>query len=217
MDKVAQRLAKESLNRQVVIFIHDIALLVLLEDACRKAHDRHEISIGHRVVSRCEDGVGICVSEPPLKILRVEKVAGRLCEHLSKVKTYHDKGNHEGWRQKTESFSKDLRVAWECGVESVVAPVLKWLCQSVNTKQMVKLTVISEQDCRELRSAYGLPSQLLHSQPVELNPAPPSPDDINKEIDALESWFKNIQKGKTLPSFDFMWFLMRRKQLPPTV
>ena len=129
MDKVAQRLGKESLKRQVVIFIHDIALLVLLEDSCRKTHDRLEISIGYRVVSRGADGVGICVSEPPLKILRVEKVAERLCEHLSKVKTHDDKGNHEGWRQETESFSKDLRVAWECGVESVVAPVLKCLAK----------------------------------------------------------------------------------------
>ncbi len=51
-DRVAERLAIESLKRQVVIFTHDIAFLVLLEEACRETRDRAAIPIAYRVISR---------------------------------------------------------------------------------------------------------------------------------------------------------------------
>lgn len=44
-----------------------------------------------------------------------------------------------------------------------------------------------------MRDAYGRCSQFLHSQPGELNPRLPNPQDIEKEITALEAWGASIK------------------------
>ena len=41
-DRVAERLAEEGKTRQVVVFTHDMAFLLLLDEACRPAKDRSE-------------------------------------------------------------------------------------------------------------------------------------------------------------------------------
>lgn len=51
-DKVAERLANESLSRQVIVFTHDIAFLILVEEACRATQTRETIPISYRLVSR---------------------------------------------------------------------------------------------------------------------------------------------------------------------
>lgn len=192
-DKVAERLANESLKRQVVIFTHDIAFLVLLEEACRKTPDRAAISLGYRVVSRGADAAGFCNSEPPANILPVEKVVPQMRAHLANVKIHHARGDQASWRREVGSFEKELREAWERAVEDAVSPVMKRLSQKVQTDGLVKLTVLQEQDCMNMREAYGRCSKLLHSQPGEINPQLPSPDDIEQEIATLETWITEIR------------------------
>ena len=70
---------------------------------------------------------------------------------------------------------------------------MKRLSQKVQTDGLVKLAVVSEADCATMRDAYGRCSKLLHSQPGELNPRLPSPDDIEQEIAALEKWITEIR------------------------
>lgn len=192
-DKVAERLAHESLKRQVVIFTHDIAFLVLLEEACRQTRDRAAIPLGYRVVSRGADAAGFCNSEPPANVLPVEKVVPQMRAHLANVKIHHTRGDQANWRREVGSFEKELREAWERAVEDAVSPVMKRLSQKVQTDGLVKLTVLREQDCTTMREAYGRCSKLLHSQPGEINPQLPSPDGIEREIAALETWITEIR------------------------
>lgn len=192
-DKVAARLANESLKRQVIIFTHDIAFLVLLEEACRQTHDRAEIPIGYRVVSRGAEATGFCNSEPPANILPVEKVVPQMRAHLDHVKFHHTRGDQANWRREVGSFEKELREAWERAVEEVVSPVMKRLSQKVHTDNLIKITVLQEEDCATMREAYGRCSRLLHSQPGELNPRLPSPEDIEREISVLEKWVADIR------------------------
>ena len=97
------------------------------------------------------------------------------------------------WRREVRSFSEQLREAWERAVEDAVSPVIKRLAKKVQTDGLIRLTVLQEQDCHDMRDAYGRCSQLLHSQPGELNPRLPSPDQIENEINALESWAESIR------------------------
>ena len=188
-DKVAARLAAESLKRQVIIFTHDIAFLVLLEEACRGA----AIPIGYRVISRGAEAAGFCNSEPPANVLPVEKVVPQMRKHLANVKIHHDRGDQANWRREVGSFEKELREAWERAVEDVVSPVIKRLSQKVQTNGLIQLTVLTEKDCATMREAYGRCSQLLHSQPGEINPRLPSPANIETEIAALETWVTDLR------------------------
>ena len=124
-DKVAERLANESLSRQVIVFTHDIAFLVLVEEACRATQTREAIPISYRLVSRGSDAVGFCHNEPPANVLPVVKVVGQMRKHLDNVKIYHEHGDHVNWRREVGSFEKDLREAWERAVEDAISPVIK--------------------------------------------------------------------------------------------
>lgn len=192
-DKVAERLANESLNRQVIVFTHDIAFLVLLEEACRATQAREAIPIGYRLVSRGTDAAGFCYAEPPANVLPVEKVVTQMRKHLANVKIHHERGDQANWRREVGSFEKELREAWERAVEDAVSPVIKRLSQKVQTDGLIRLTILEERDCVVMRDAYGRCSKLIHSQPGELNPQLPTPDDIEKEIAALEAWAVGVR------------------------
>lgn len=192
-DKVAARLAAESLKRQVIIFTHDIAFLVLLEEACRATQTRAAIPLGYRVISRGAEAAGFCNSEPPANVLPVAKVVPQMRKHLANVRIHYDRGDQANWRREVGSFEKELREAWERAVEDVVSPVIKRLSQKVNTNGLTQLTVLTGTDCTGMREAYGRCSQLLHSQPGEVNPRLPSPADIEAEITALETWITDIR------------------------
>ncbi len=191
-DRVAERLAIESLKRQVIIFTHDIAFLVLLEEASRETRDRAAIPIAYRVVSRGRDAAGFCNTEPPANVLPVHKVVTQMRNHLGNVKIHHERGDQANWRREVRSFSEQLREAWERAVEDAVSPVIKRLAKKVQTDGLIRLTILQEQDCHDMREAYGRCSQLLHSQPGELNQRLPTPDEIEAEIAVLESWAADI-------------------------
>lgn len=192
-DKVAERLANESLIRQVIVFTHDIAFLVLVEEACRATQARAAIPIAYRLISRGPDAAGFCHTEPPANVLPVEKVVTQMRNHLANVKIHYERGDQANWRREIGSFEKELREAWERAVEGAVSPVIKRLSQKVQTGGLIQLTVLQELDCTTMREAYGRCSKLMHSQPGELNSQLPTPDDIENEIKALEAWDISIR------------------------
>ena len=156
-DRVAERLAIESLKRQVIIFTHDIAFLVLLEEASRETRDRAAIPIAYRVVSRGRDAAGFCNTEPPANVLPVHKVVTQMRNHLGNVKIHHERGDQANWRREVRSFSEQLREAWERAVEDAVSPVIKRLAKKVQTDGLIRLTVLQEQDWpRYARSLWPL-------------------------------------------------------------
>ena len=151
------------------------------------------------MISRGADAAGFCNSEPPANVLPVEKVALQMRRHLANVRIHHDRGDKANWRREVGSFKKELRDAWERAVENVVSPVIRRLSHKVNTNGLIQLTVLTENDCRVMREAYTRCSQLLHSQPGELNPPLPSPMDIETEITTLETWITDIRARQEKP------------------
>ena len=67
------------------------------------------------------------------------------------------------------------------------------LANKVDTKGLPKLTVLTINDCRVMREAYGRCSALLHSTSEALNKPLPAPDVIEVEIRALSKWVTDIQ------------------------
>ncbi|SMG64301.1 conserved hypothetical protein, partial [methanotrophic bacterial endosymbiont of Bathymodiolus sp.] len=113
--------------------------------------------------------------------------------HLANVKFHHERGDQANWRREVGSFEKELRETWERAVEDAVSPVIKRMAKKVQTDGLIRLTVLQEQDCLDMREAYGRCSQLLHSQPGELNPRLLTPTEIETEITALETWVRSIK------------------------
>lgn len=190
-DKVAARLAEEARHRQVIVFTHDVAMVLLLIECCSEAPP---VPIQHRCISRGPQAAGFCGEVPPAAAVDVENGLAGMRAHLGNVRICHDRGNQARWAGEVDQFYKQLRTCWERAVEEVLSPVLRRLSRNVSTGGLVELTILTEADCTEMREAYGRCSVGLHSQPVELNPSLPTPEAIMDEIDLVERWIRDIRR-----------------------
>jgi energy-coupling factor transporter ATP-binding protein EcfA2 len=193
-DRVAARLAEAGQSRQVVVFTHDMAFLLLLDEACRATKDRNATPVTHRLISRGSENAGFCHQDPPATVMPIDRVLDGMKAHLSNVKIHYERGDQANWVREVTSFQDQLRTTWERAVEDVVGPVIQRLSRKVDTTGLIKLTVLTEDDCRAMREAFGRCSTLLHSQPGEINPRPPTPDFIEAEISALQVWLASIRR-----------------------
>lgn len=192
-DKVAARLASEGQKRQVIVFTHDMAFLLLLEEACRAIKQPGPTHIAYQSVSRGPDHAGFVHPDPPANVMPLDKVIAAMKVHLGNVRIHHTRGNQANWLREVKSFQEQLRTGWERAVEDFVGPVIRRLARKVDTTGLVKLTVLTGADCDAVRDAFKRCSELLHSQPGELNPRLPDPTVIEGEIHALEKWISDTR------------------------
>ncbi len=192
-DKVALRLAEAGQTRQVIVFTHDMAFLLLLDEACRATKDRDATPVTYRLISRGGENAGYCHQEPPASVMPLGKVIDGMMSHLANVKIHHERGDQAKWLREVTSFQDQLRTTWERAVEEVVGPVLRRLSRKVDTTGLIRLTVLTDSDCNSMREAFGRCSALLHSQPGEINPPLPAPSVIETEIEMLAKWIADIR------------------------
>ncbi len=192
-DSVATRLAEAGQTRQVIVFTHDMAFLLLLDEACRATKDREATPVAYRLISRGTENAGYCHQDPPANVMPLDKVIDGMKTHLGNVKIHHERGDQAKWLREVTSFQDQLRATWERAVEEVVGPVIRRLSRKVDTTGLIKLTVLTDADCTAMREAFGRCSALLHSQPGEINPRLSAPSVIEAEIDALEKWITEIR------------------------
>jgi len=185
-EAVANRLIEESVDRQVIVFTHDIAFLFLLDEACREADPKPQMAI--RSISRGRDAAGFCNTDPPFKARPLADVIGAMQSRLDNERIHHDRGNHAQWEVTVRSLQEQLRTCWERAVEDTVAPVLRRLSHKVTTPGLVRMTAITRQDCEDMRDAYGRCSALLHSEARELNAPLATVEAVQAEITALGAW-----------------------------
>ena len=193
-DRVAARLAEAGQSRQVVVFTHDMAFLLLLDEACRATRDRNATQVAYRLISRGADNAGYCHQEPPASVMPLENVIAGMGTHLGNVQIHHARGDQKAWEREVVSFQDQLRTCWERAVEEAVGPVLRRLSRKVDTTGLIKLTVLTEVDCKTMRDAFARCSALLHSQPGEINPALPAPAAVKAEIDGLGAWLAAVRQ-----------------------
>jgi hypothetical protein len=114
-------------------------------------------------------------------------------KHLENTRIQYERGKQADWYQTVRSFQEQLRTTWERAVEEALAPVIRRLANKVDTKGLFKLTVLTIDDCKIMRAAFGRCSSLLHSSADALNKPLPNPDVIKAEIEALSQWVADIQ------------------------
>ena len=177
----------------MIVFTHDMAFLLLLDEACRATKDHEATPVTHRLISRGGETVGFCHQDPPASVMPLDKVLDGMRAHLANVKIHYERGDQANWLREVTSFQDQLRMAWERAVEEVVGPVIRRLSRKVDTTGLIKLTVLTDSDCKAMREAFSRCSALLHTQPGEINPRLPAPSVIHAEIESLVRWIADVR------------------------
>lgn len=189
-EAVAKRLSAESKERQIIVFTHDISFLLLLNEECRAAGAH----IAFRSINRGTEFAGFCEPNPPPNAQPVEKVIESMGKHLENTKIQFERGKQADWYITVRSLLVQLRTTWERAVEEALSPVIKRLANKIDTKELPKLTILTLEDCKVMRDAFGRCSSLLHSTADTLNKPPPTPQVIEAEIQALSAWMTDVQR-----------------------
>lgn len=188
-DAVAKRLAVLGLERQVIIFTHDIAFLFRIEESCREVGS----DVGYRCITRSDEYAGICGTDPPVRAQPLDQVVSGMDTMVNNVRFLYDSGRVSEWEEKVDALARRLRTTWERAVEEAIGPVLRRLSNQVDTKGLVKLTAITTSDCIDMRDSYSRCSTWLHSSADALNVRSPSPDEVLEEIHNLRNWIADIR------------------------
>ena len=193
-EAIAERIAKEALTRQVILFTHNIEFLFLLDEFCFKKN----ANINYRHLTKRPDNseAGLCHNDTPPKAQSTKKRINSLYNRLTAEKFHYESGNDAKWENVVKDLQRDIREIWERSVEDVISVVLKRFSSKVDTSGLSKLTALTMEDCQKMRESYGKVSTWLHSQGVGLNRNLPTPDDVKNEIDILKGWYDNLKNSQ---------------------
>lgn len=194
---VARRLVEESKRRQVIVFTHDVVFLLALKQFAEQTDvqplDQH--------VRRQVNGAGVCREELPWLAMRVKDKLGFLKNAWQAVDKKHRNGEQDAYEREAKELYGLLREAWERAVEEVLlGGIVERFRPSVETQRLAPLSDITDEDCKTVKEGMTKSSAWLtgHDHAAAARTPVPAPDELKKDIEALETWVKgiNVRRSK---------------------
>ena len=193
---VAWRLVAEAKSRQVIVFTHEVVFLLLLKQFAEQQGveqlDQH--------IRQLSKGAGVCAEEMPWVALPVKKKIGYLKNEWQAAGKLFRDGHQAAYEREAKYLYGLLREAWERAVEEVLlGGVVERFRPGVETKHIVSIADITEEDCKALGSAMTKCSKWLpgHDQAAAARAEVPEPDALKTDIETLENWVAAIRKRRS--------------------
>lgn len=187
--EVAERLAEESLARQVIVFTHDIYFLCILEQKAQEAG----ASLAKNYIRRTHAGFGVHSEDLPFDVLGTKDRVGRLRRMLDDVRNAQKDGDDDKHRKLTAAAYGDLRLAWERCIEEVLFnEAVQRFGEGVMT-QRLRQVVVTDDDYCEIYTGMTKSSKFEHDAAIRVGRLPvPDPDELSSDIEKLDAWRKAI-------------------------
>ena len=189
--EVAERLVRESRQRQVIVFTHDIYFLCILE---QKA-DAAGIPLAKNYVRRTSQGFGVHSKELPFDVEGTKARVGQLRQILVDVRQAKNNGDEDRHRSITSFAYGRLRLAWERCIEEVLLNgAVQRFGEGVAT-QKLKSVVVTDDDYRQIDAGMSKSSKFEHDAASHVGRLPiPDPDELSDDIERLEVFRQSTDK-----------------------
>lgn len=191
--KVAERLAAEAATRQVIVFTHD---LIFLNDIMEAAQDAG-LPCEARHIRRSSATVGKVDSELPWDGMRIPERLDALEKRARGLKTVRADKDEETYKREVRYFYDDLRAAWERALEEVAfANVVMRHRDYIRGRDLLRVSAMIEHDCHEWTDNFERCSAYIagHDGSRGRNRPMPEPDDVLKDVQALDAWVKTLRQ-----------------------
>jgi hypothetical protein len=178
-ERVANRLVSEAMQRQVIIFTHDIYFLCLLAEEAKRA----SLPISTQSLTRRAEGFGIADPDLPFEGKNASKRIGALKAHQQAIaKLYKDGEEQEHRKQTVEAYSR-LRMAWERTVEEVLLrEVVLRFRKGVETQRLAGV-IVEDDDYAQVHAGMAKCSNYTaHDKAAIGGVAVPDPDELLADI-----------------------------------
>jgi len=185
-ESVVHRLVHLAADRQVIVFTHRISLLVLLQECCkREGREFKVVCIRSEPWGTGEPGDSPLFAKKPDKALNA-----LLNEHLARARKVYEEEGQAAYAPLAKSICSDFRILLERMIEyELLADVVQRFRRAITTQgKLDKLARITAEDCKFFEDLMTKYSRYEHSQPNEAPVAPPTPDELKTDMEALQDW-----------------------------
>lgn len=186
--RIARTLLKLGDRRQVIVFTHELSLLVELE-----RYETLASRVSAQNVKRLGDTVGHVFPGLPWDGLSPKERYGYLNEKLIDLKKDYAKNDTELYQPKAEHFCKLLRSAFERTVEvGILCNVIVRRSDTVTIPPLREINWTPE-ICNLLDRGVDENSPWVHDRPFADGSSPPGPDELQEGLDVLAELLEKIE------------------------
>lgn len=190
--EVAARLAEEAKQRQVIVFTHDIYFLCILQQKAEELGSE----LSTQCIRRTGAGFGVQSDRIPFDKLKTKARVSALRQMHVNVERAYKAGDEDEHKRLTRDSYYHLRLAWERAVEEVLFNgVIQRFNEGVST-QSLRGVVVEDMDYREIDTGMTKSSKFEHDAAASAQLPTPHPDELNADIERLETWRAMAEKRK---------------------
>lgn len=185
---IAQRLAQEAKERQVIVLTHDIVFLLDLQSYA----EREKVNCLSTSMRKNGEKVGVIKPELPWIAQNVRDRVGYLKNELQTL-SKNESGDQDIYRNQVKNWYELLREAWERVVEErLFKGVVQRFDSRVQTQKLGKVTITPEL-INEITDNMSDSSKWLHDLAAGVNPAIPKNDKMKEHIEILDNFIKKCK------------------------
>jgi hemerythrin superfamily protein len=195
LEKIAKRVAKESLNRQVIVFTHNILFASELENAA--GEEKAEYS--SRAIEKFSTA-GIVREHLDFDNMKTKGRINYLEQQVNPLKAKHLSGD-ASYKDDAGNFYRDLRLTWERAIEEILLNGIVQRYRRDVKPGSINAIIIHQDDKDLININMERCAKFLHDQSDETNGLEiPDPSDIVDDLSTVKTWVAKITTRKNRAS-----------------
>ncbi|HDO1323507.1 TPA: AAA family ATPase [Aeromonas veronii] len=191
----ADRIATESLVRQIIVFTHDMSFLKMLEESCDAVQSKLNIIS----IAKLGDTSGYPYPEPPWDAKNTVSRIGYLKNELPNLKRMEASGDLK-YELHAKLIYNQMRETWERLVEEwLLRKVVERFSRGVKTQSLKEIMDdVTSDDNNIINAAMSKCSTYMygHDNATGLAVDCPQYSEIEQDVTALDTYFKALKKRR---------------------
>ncbi|MBS9773542.1 MAG: AAA family ATPase [Tenacibaculum sp.] len=194
-NKIAKRIAEEALERQVIVFTHDITFLLMIQEHSNNLNCNLDI----KSLTRKKQETGLIASNPPWDALSVGKRIGLLKNAYQKLEKIERTETEEVYKEKVKVLYGKLRETWERFVEEIfLNGAIQRFGRAIQTQRLSKVVDLTDSDYDIVDTNMSKCSTYFtgHDTAGALIEEIPDSAEFLADLTVLDDYIKTIRKRR---------------------
>jgi energy-coupling factor transporter ATP-binding protein EcfA2 len=194
-NKISKRIAEEALERQVIVFTHDITFLLMIQEHSESLNCNLDI----KSLTRKKQETGLIASNPPWDALPVGKRIGLLKNTYQQLEKIERTETEEVYKERAKYLYGKLRETWERFVEEVfLNGVIQRFGRAIQTQRLSKIVDLTDEDYNLVDTNMSKCSTYFTGHDTAGNLIEEMPDSAEflADLTILENYTSEIRKRR---------------------